>query len=78
MKKRIKNPVRIAEWLLTALANRKDNRAIIGVVKNAQLNSLRFNVRPVVYHLSQTFREQSIESQYRAELRISGILKCIC
>ncbi|UCE18445.1 MAG: ABC transporter permease [Gemmatimonadota bacterium] len=31
---------------------------IIGVVQNAQLNSLRFQVQPEVYHLSQTFREK--------------------
>jgi predicted permease len=35
-----------------------ENGVIIGVVKNAQLNSLRSTIRPVVYHLSQTFREQ--------------------
>jgi putative ABC transport system permease protein len=98
------------------------NGAIIGVVKNAQLNSLRFHVRPEVFHLSRTFQEQfqtifikldsgengrrfgnitaslahiesvwekfmpdapfeyrfldeTLENQYRAELRISGILK---
>ena len=34
------------------------NGIIIGVVKDAQLNSLRFNIRPEVYHLSRTFREQ--------------------
>ncbi len=34
------------------------NGVIIGVVKNAQLNSLRFTVQPEVYHLSRTFREQ--------------------
>ena len=34
------------------------NGVIIGVVKNAQLNSLRFTIQPVVYHLSRTFREQ--------------------
>jgi predicted permease len=34
------------------------NGVIIGVVKNAQLNSLRFTIQPEVYHLSQTFREQ--------------------
>ncbi len=32
--------------------------SIIGVVKNAQLNSLRDAVRPEVFHLSRTFREQ--------------------
>ena len=94
---------------------------IIGVVKNAQLNSLRFNVQPEVYHLSRTFQEKfqtifikydsgednrrfenstvslayiesvwkkfmpdapfeysfldaSLENQYRAEMRIRGIL----
>ncbi len=35
-----------------------ENGTIIGVVKNAQLNSLRFTIQPVVYHLSRTFREQ--------------------
>jgi len=35
-----------------------DTGIIIGVVKNAQLNSLRFTVRPEVYHLSRTFQEQ--------------------
>jgi putative ABC transport system permease protein len=35
-----------------------ENGVIIGVVKNAQLNSLRFTIQPVVYHLSRTFREQ--------------------
>ncbi len=35
-----------------------ENGIIIGVVKNAQLSSLRFTIQPVVYHLSQTFREQ--------------------
>jgi putative ABC transport system permease protein len=35
-----------------------ENGAIIGVEKNAQLNSLRFTIQPVVYHLSRTFREQ--------------------
>ncbi len=34
------------------------NGVIIGVVKNAQLNSLRFTIQPEVYHLSRTFREQ--------------------
>jgi ABC-type antimicrobial peptide transport system permease subunit len=34
------------------------NGVIIGVVRNAQLNSLRFMVQPEVYHLSRTFREQ--------------------
>jgi putative ABC transport system permease protein len=34
------------------------NGAIIGVVKNAQLSSLRFTIQPEVYHLSRTFREQ--------------------
>ncbi len=34
------------------------NGIIIGVVKNAQLNSLRFTIQPEVYHLSITFREQ--------------------
>ena len=34
------------------------NGVIIGVVKNAQLNSLRFTIQAEVYHLSQTFREQ--------------------
>ena len=94
---------------------------IIGVVQNAQLNSLRFQVQPEVYHLSQTFQEEfqtlfvkfgssandmqvgmmrtslahiervwkqfmpdvpfeyrfldeTIEDQYREELRVSGIL----
>ena len=35
-----------------------ENGMIIGVVKNAQLNSLRFTVQPEVFHLSRTFREQ--------------------
>ncbi len=35
-----------------------ENGIIIGVVKNAQLNSLRFTIQPEVYHLSRTFREQ--------------------
>jgi putative ABC transport system permease protein len=35
-----------------------ENGIIIGVVKNAQLSSLRFTIQPVVYHLSQTFREE--------------------
>ena len=35
-----------------------ENGTIIGVVKNAQLNSLRDTVEPEVYHLSRTFREQ--------------------
>ena len=34
------------------------NGVIIGVVKNAQLNSLRFTIQAEVYHLSRTFREQ--------------------
>ncbi|UCE42297.1 MAG: hypothetical protein JSV17_04835, partial [Candidatus Aminicenantes bacterium] len=34
------------------------NGVIIGVVKNAQLNSLRFTIQPEVFHLSKTFREQ--------------------
>jgi putative ABC transport system permease protein len=34
------------------------NGVIIGVVKNAQLGSLRFTTQPEVYHLSRTFREQ--------------------
>ncbi len=34
------------------------NGIIIGVVKNAQLSSLRFTISPQVYHLSRTFREQ--------------------
>jgi putative ABC transport system permease protein len=34
------------------------NGVIIGVVKNAQLRSLRFQIQPTVYHLSRTFREQ--------------------
>jgi putative ABC transport system permease protein len=98
------------------------NGMIIGVVKNAQLNSLRFTIQPEVYHLSRTFREQfqtlfikidsgennhqfnkitaslahiekvwkkfmpdspfeyrfldeTLENQYRAEIRISSILK---
>ena len=34
------------------------NGMIIGVVKNAQLNSLRFTIPAEVYHLSRTFREQ--------------------
>ncbi|MCP4723736.1 MAG: FtsX-like permease family protein [bacterium] len=94
---------------------------IIGVVKNAQLGSLRFTIQPEVFHLSRSFREQfqtlfikikssgsgnqvdnitsaiahiqtvwskfipdspveysflddTIANQYRAELRIKGIL----
>jgi len=35
-----------------------ENGMIIGVVKNAQLSSLRFTIPPEVYHLSRTFREQ--------------------
>jgi putative ABC transport system permease protein len=35
-----------------------ENGMIIGVVKNAQLNSLRFTIQPEVFHLSRTFREQ--------------------
>jgi len=35
-----------------------ENGTIIGVVKNAQLNSLRFTIQPEVYHLSRTFQEQ--------------------
>jgi putative ABC transport system permease protein len=31
---------------------------IIGVVRNAQLNSLRFSMQPEVYHLSRTFQEE--------------------
>ncbi|MFC1725801.1 ABC transporter permease [candidate division KSB1 bacterium] len=31
---------------------------IIGVVKNAQLNSLRFEASPEIYHLSRTFTER--------------------
>jgi len=34
------------------------NGVIIGVVKNAQLSSLRFTIQQEVYHLSRTFREQ--------------------
>jgi putative ABC transport system permease protein len=95
---------------------------IIGVAKNAQLNSLRFTIQPEVYHLSRTFRErfqtlfikiasgeddhqfnnmaaslahienvwkkfmpdapfeyrfldETLENQYKAEIRISSILK---
>ncbi|MFC1565213.1 FtsX-like permease family protein, partial [candidate division KSB1 bacterium] len=32
--------------------------AIIGVVRDAQLGSLRFTIQPEVYHLSRSFREQ--------------------
>lgn len=35
-----------------------ENGYIIGVVKNAKLNSLRSQISPEVYHLSQTFTER--------------------
>ena len=35
-----------------------ENGMIIGLVKNAQLNSLKFTIQPEVFHLSRTFREQ--------------------